>query len=114
MARKFEAEQAETKINSISFQMGRTGALTPVANLQPVKVGGVTISNATLHNMDEVERLDVREQDYVFIKRAGDVIPKIVSVIKEKEVVTEIRVKLPSSCSVCKREVSYFEEIFLA
>ena len=110
IARKFEAEQAETKINSISFQMGRTGSLTPVANLQPVKVGGVTISNATLHNMDEVERLDVREQDYVFIKRAGDVIPKIVSVIKEKRSGSEIRVKLPSSCSVCKREVSYFEE----
>ena len=110
IARKFEAEQAKTKINSISFQMGRTGALTPVANLQPVKVGGVTISNATLHNMDEVERLDVREQDYVFIKRAGDVIPKIVSVIKEKRSGSEIRVKLPSSCSVCKREVSYFEE----
>ena len=90
--------------------MGRTGALTPVANLKPVKVGGVTISNATLHNMDEVERLDVREQDYVFIKRAGDVIPKIVSVIKEKRSGSEIRVKLPSSCSVCKREVSHFEE----
>ena len=87
IARKFEAEQAETKINSISFQMGRTGSLTPVANLQPVKVGGCAISNATLHNMDEVERLDVREQDYVFIKRAGDVIPKIVSMLKKKEVV---------------------------
>ena len=110
IARKFEAEQAETKINSISFQMGRTGALTPVANLEPVKVGGVTISNATLHNMDEVERLDVREGDYVFIKRAGDVIPKIVSVIKEKRSGSEKKIKLPSFCSVCKREIAYFEE----
>ena len=110
IARKFEAEQAETKINSISFQMGRTGALTPVANLEPVKVGGVTISNATLHNMDEVVRLDVRERDYVFIKRAGDVIPKIVSVIKEKRSGSEKKIKLPSFCSVCKREISYFEE----
>jgi DNA ligase (NAD+) len=110
IARKFEAEQAETKINSISFQMGRTGALTPVANLEPVKVGGVTISNATLHNMDEVERLDVRERDYVFIKRAGDVIPKIVSVIKEKRSGSEKKIKLPSSCSTCNREISHFEE----
>ena len=110
IARKFEAEQAETKINSISFQMGRTGALTPVANLEPVKVGGVTISNATLHNMDEVERLDVRERDYVFIKRAGDVIPKIVSVIKEKRSGSEKKIKLPSSCSICNREISHFEE----
>jgi len=90
--------------------MGRTGALTPVANLEPVKVGGVTISNATLHNMDEVERLDVREWDYVFIKRAGDVIPKIISVIKEKRSGSEKKIILPSSCSVCKREISYFEE----
>ena len=110
IARKFEAEQAETKINSISFQMGRTGALTPVANLEPVEVGGVTISNATLHNMDEVERLDVRERDHVFIKRAGDVIPKIVSVIKEKRSGSEKKIKLPSSCTVCKREISYFED----
>ncbi len=110
IARKFESEQAETKIKSISFQMGRTGALTPVANLEPVKVGGVTISNATLHNMDEIERLDIREQDYVFIKRAGDVIPKITSVIKEKRSGSEKKITLPSSCNVCKRKISYFEQ----
>ena len=110
IARKFEAEQAITKINSISFQMGRTGSLTPVANLEPVKVGGVVISNATLHNMDEVQRLDVREKDYVYVKRAGDVIPKIVSVIKEKRTGSEKQVKEPSSCSICKREISFFEK----
>ena len=110
IARKFEAEQAITKINSISFQMGRTGSLTPVANLEPVKVGGVVISNATLHNMDEVQRLDVREKDYVYVKRAGDVIPKIVSVIKEKRTGSEKQVKEPSSCSICKREISFFEQ----
>ena len=110
IAKKFEAEQAITKINSISFQMGRTGSLTPVANLDPVKVGGVVISNATLHNMDEVQRLDVREKDYVYVKRAGDVIPKIVSVIKEKRTGSEKKVKEPPFCSICKREISFFEQ----
>ncbi|OUW08446.1 MAG: hypothetical protein CBD19_02935 [Gammaproteobacteria bacterium TMED159] len=110
IARKFEAEQAETIINSISFQMGRTGALTPVANLKPVKVGGVTISNATLHNMDEIERLDVRENDHVLVKRAGDVIPKIVSVIIEKRQGKEKKIKLPVKCSFCNNETSSFEK----
>lgn len=110
IARKFEAEQAITRINSISFQMGRTGSLTPVANLKPVKVGGVVISNATLHNMDEVQRLDAREKDYVYVKRAGDVIPKIISVIKEKRTGSEKKVKEPSFCSICRREISFFEQ----
>ena len=109
IAKKFAAEEGESKILNITFQMGRTGVLTPVANLEPVKLGGVTISNATLHNMDEVKRLDVRENDYVKIIRAGDVIPKIKEVILKKRKQGSKSVSSPNACPTCKNTISFFE-----
>ena len=109
IAKKFAAEEGESKIISISFQMGRTGALTPVANLEPVKIGGVTISNATLHNMDEVKRLDVRQNDYVKIIRAGDVIPKVTAVLINERKAAAKKVLPPSHCPTCKEPINFFE-----
>ena len=101
IAGKLKAEQATTTINDIITNVGRTGAITPVAKLEPVSVGGVTISNATLHNQDEVDRKDVRIGDTVLIQRAGDVIPEVVKVIKEKRPSGTHPYKLPSYCPSC-------------
>ncbi|OMH30068.1 NAD-dependent DNA ligase LigA [Motiliproteus sp. MSK22-1] len=109
IAHKFPAQEEMTILEDVEFQVGRTGAVTPVARLKPVFVGGVTVSNATLHNMDEVERLDVRIGDSVIIRRAGDVIPQIVSVILEQRPVDAKIVELPSDCPVCGALVERIE-----
>lgn len=109
IAHKFPAQEELTRVLEVVFQVGRTGALTPVAKLQPVFVGGVTVSNATLHNMDEIERKDVRAGDTVIVRRAGDVIPEVVSVLADRRPPSTVRVSLPSHCPVCGSEVVRME-----
>lgn len=101
IAHKFPAEEEMTRVKAVEWQVGRTGALTPVARLEPVFVGGATVSNATLHNIDELQRKDVRVGDMVILRRAGDVIPEVVRVIPEKRPAKTAVVRLPSSCPVC-------------
>ncbi len=108
IAYKFPAQEVMTHLEGVDFQVGRTGTLTPVARLKPVAVGGVIVSNATLHNMDEIARKDIKIGDYVIVRRAGDVIPEVVRpVLEKRQSVKDI--KLPSQCPVCGSEIVRLE-----
>lgn len=105
IAHKYPAQEELTQVLAVEFQVGRTGALTPVARLEPVFVGGVTVSNATLHNIDELHRKDVRVGDTVIVRRAGDVIPEVVSVVESRRPVRTTWVQLPERCPDCGSHV---------
>ncbi len=105
IAYKFPAQEELTTVNAIDWQVGRTGAITPVARLEPVAVGGVTVSNATLHNIDELERKDVKVGDTVIVRRAGDVIPEVVAVVLERRPKGARRPRLPKVCPVCRSDI---------
>ena len=109
IARKFPAEVGTTVVKKISYQVGRVGGITPVAEFVPVNIGGVTVSHASIHNFDEIDRLDVREGDTVDIKRAGDVIPQIISVDLDKRKKGSSKISLPKKCPSCKKDLVKIE-----
>lgn len=111
MAYKFPAEEKSTVVLDVEFQVGRTGTITPVARLEPVFVGGVTVSNTTLHNMDEINRLGLRIGDSVIVRRAGDVIPKIVRVLNPSENKNSLEIVLPKNCPACKSPIEKDGEV---
>ncbi len=105
IAHKFAAEEKLTTVEAIEFQVGRTGAITPVARLKPVLVGGVTVSNASLHNFDELARKDIRVKDTVIVRRAGDVIPEIIAYLAEKRPLGTQAIVMPTACPVCSAPI---------
>ena len=105
IAHKFESETAQTTVKKIDIQIGRTGSVTPVARLMPVNIGGVIVSNATLHNFDEIEKKDIREGDRVIVERAGDVIPHVIEVIDDKKNKRGIKYKKPNVCPICNSKI---------
>jgi len=110
IAYKFKAIQAITILDSISWQVGRTGIVTPVANLQPVQLAGTAVSRATLHNLDEIKRKDIREGDKVIIEKGGDIIPKIVSVIVEEGIKRNDEYQIPTTCPICNSQLIIIED----
>ena len=110
IAYKFQAEEQTTVLKDIKLQTGRTGAITPVAVLEPINVGGAKVSSATLHNPDEIRRKDLRINDYVIVRRAGDVIPEVVSSIKERRDGTQKMWSLPTSCPCGDSTIEFNEE----
>lgn len=114
IAHKFPAQEEMTVVKDVEFQVGRTGAITPVARLEPVFVGGVTVSNATLHNADEIERLGLKVGDTVIIRRAGDVIPQVVSVIIEKRPENTQNIVFPVTCPICNSAIEKLEDEAIA
>ena len=109
IAHKFPAQEEMTLLKDVEFQVGRTGALTPVARLEPVFVGGVTVTNATLHNMDEIARKDVRVGDTVIVRRAGDVIPEVARIVPSMRPADTLQIVMPSQCPVCDSAVVQLE-----
>lgn len=109
IAHKFPSVEVETLLEKVEFNVGRTGALTPIARLKPVFVHGVTVSNATLHNMDEIRRKDIHVGDTVIVRRAGDVIPEIVGVVKSKQAQRRIKINMPKHCPICHSLVDQIE-----
>ena len=105
MAYKFKAEQVSTKLERISYQVGRTGAITPVANLQPVELAGTTVKRASLHNADQIEKLDIRVDDEVFVEKGGEIIPKIIAVDLAKRPSNSVSTKYISNCPECETEL---------
>jgi len=102
---KFKAERVETKLEKVSYQVGRTGAITPVANLSPVQLAGTTVKRASLHNADQIEKLDLHVNDYVYVEKGGEIIPKIVGVNLDKRQVNSTPVKYITTCPKCKTEL---------
>jgi DNA ligase (NAD+) len=109
IAQKFPAQEVVTRVLGIDVQVGRTGALTPVARLEPVFVGGVTVTNATLHNLDEIRRKDVRVGDWAVVRRAGDVIPEVAGVVRERREGDPAEFEMPQECPVCGSAVERVE-----
>ena len=105
MAYKFKSEQVSTRLNSISYQVGRTGAITPVANLEPVQLAGTVVKRASLHNADQIEKLDIRIGDEVFVEKGGEIIPKIIAVDWSKRPINSIPTKYISNCPECQTEL---------
>ncbi|MCK7534659.1 MAG: hypothetical protein MZV63_28485 [Marinilabiliales bacterium] len=109
IAYKFKAEQARTKLLSIDYQVGRTGAVTPVANLEPVLLAGTTVKRASLHNSDQINLLELHENDYVFVEKGGEIIPKIVGVDKDNRALTNKPIEFITHCPECGSELIRIE-----